>query len=68
MAKRMNDFLGRDIRVNDNVVWPVQSGHRVNMRRGQVVRVNDTGSITVRPHDEDYLVSVKRVDNVVVIL
>lgn len=65
---KVHDFLGRDIRVNDNVVWPVQSGHRVDMRRGQVTKINDTGSITVRPHEEEALVSIRRTDNVVVIL
>lgn len=65
---KVHDFLGRDIRVNDNVVWPVQHGHTVNMRRGQVVKINDSGSITVRPHEEENLVSVRRTDNVVVIL
>ena len=65
---KIRDFVGRDIRVNDNVAWPVQSGHRIDMRRGQVVKLNASGSITVRPQGEDCLVSVKRVDNVVVLL
>lgn len=62
----MKDFVGRDIRVNDNVVWPTQSGHRLNMRRGQVVKLNPQ-SVTVRPHGEEYLVAIRRVDNVVVL-
>jgi hypothetical protein len=66
--KKIVDFVGRDIRVNDNVAWPVQSGHRIDMRRGQVVKLNDSGSISVRPLDQDCLVSVKRVDNVIVLL
>jgi hypothetical protein len=70
---KVYDFLGRDIRVNDGVVWPVQSGHRVTMRRGRVTKINETGSITVRPHleagaGEEPLVSVRRTDNVVVIV
>jgi hypothetical protein len=63
----MKDFVGRDIRVNDNVVWPVQSGHRVDMRRGQVVKLNPH-SVTVRPVGEDALVAIKRIDNVVVLV
>jgi hypothetical protein len=63
----MKDFVGRDIRVNDNVVWPVQSGHRVDMRRGQVVKLNPH-SVTVRPAGEDALVAIKRIDNVVVLV
>lgn len=65
---KIHDFLGRDIRVNDSVVWPVQSGHRVSMRRGQVTKINESGSITVQPRGEDCSVAVRRTDNVVVIL
>lgn len=64
------DFVGRDIRVNDNIVWPVQHGHRISMRRGRVVRIHESGSLAVRPVEnepEDALVSVRRTDNVVVL-
>lgn len=63
----VRDFLGRDIRINDNVVWPAQSGHRLSMRRGQVVKINPSGSLTVKMPNS-FIVSVRRVDNVVVIL
>jgi hypothetical protein len=63
----MRDFLGVEIHVGSRVVWPAQSGHRVTMRRGEVVKLNATGSITVRPAGHNYHIAIRRVDNVVVV-
>ncbi len=60
-------ICGREIRVNDNIVWPVQFGHSISMRRGQVAKINATGSLAVRTADSDALVSIRKVENVVVL-
>lgn len=62
----MKDFRGVPIVVGSTVVWPAQSGHYLSMCLGYVVKINPN-SITVRSVDRESLVSIKRIDNVVVL-
>lgn len=51
MTTTLRDFLGRDYGVGDTVVYAAGSGRSITMVFGEVVKIHDSGAISVQPLD-----------------